>query len=154
MYIHEYDVTEPHVWLGAMNEGSLDQHDYSFYGTPAESAFVSHDTGSPLMNQEHWNHLLFAQQNHDTSQSLLETPLESALEDTRINANLTPGHDAESNQSFYTAVGCIDGTSTSPVGSAGAERHSSIESAEHSHDIAVFHCEDCRIDLWDAFEHR
>jgi hypothetical protein len=79
-------------------------------------------------------------------------PFEDAECTIREEQTLTPTNDDESNQSFHTAAGDIDADGLAPV--CLATLRSSVDLADGSDDIGVFHCQSCNITLWDAFEHK
>ena len=132
-----------------MNEDCFEHSGYeSYYGTPLEYTFAPHDIDLPDMDQGNWETLHPSQKRSSTLRSSPETPSEANPGSLQEQKLPTPGNDAESTQSFHTAAGEVQMVPTPPS----TMKDNNL--VERSDDIGGFHCENCHIDLWDAFEHR
>lgn len=155
---HENHMPQPDAWLrshASRDEEVADQSNgTTVYGMSSGRITEPYANFLAIAHQEEWSvQPEPPSQQQSSFNSSRETPFEDAYETVQDNALLTPGYDAESFRSYYTATGDLDMPNLSPT-SGGEQRPRSIDVTDHSLDIDTFRCKGCNIDLWDAFEHR
>jgi hypothetical protein len=132
-----------------MNEDAFHQTGFDpFYGTPVEYNFAQDETYLPNMNRGICETLNQPQHCPNASRGSPGTPLEHTPDSLREQNLVASGNDTESSQSFHTAAGERHVVETPP------SAVNNINLPDRGDDVGIFHCPDCHIDLWDAFEHR
>jgi hypothetical protein len=132
-----------------MNEDAFHQTGFDpFYGTSVEYNFAQDEIYPSNTNRGICEILNRPQHRPNASRGSPETPLEDTPDSLREQNFVNSGNDTESSQSFHTAAGERHVVETPP------SAVNNINLSDRGDDVGNFHCEDCHIDLWDAFEHK
>ena len=134
-----------------LQSGSFDPHSYAVACDPwSRYPITPYEISTPDISQETYETHPPPHSVSDASRGTPETLFQDAQETLLVETQVTPGQDVASNYSFHTAVGDVGHDDNT----AEQNSHSNlIRLADDTDDMGLFRCNDCHIDLWDAFEH-
>jgi hypothetical protein len=148
--IQRSDVTAYHELFGTTCPNSNDTlGGNTLYDPWSPYAITPYESLMPELGQERYDLHHPIHPTSNGSRGSPETLFEDAQEIIRSETRLTPGQDIVSNSSFHTAPGDTNDMDPAPT----MDQFTSSPVAANDDDVDRFHCDDCKVDFGDAYEH-